>query len=652
MDTHPIFCFAKTSFMLGTLYEMSSIFSGGRKMQNLLEELKKLLEQDERLVVEGKLLKNKIIESALKLDVDLIRLLLKNETIKTHFFQEVDGVLVFDKIKYQKFVSNKAFLPDSYTSFKNKIGLVTENEEYLSESKEVVLAWPYKDCVLEGGMEKENEKRDEIFYNEILAPDEIDRLLEPKVLTNFKRIDKNGEHKVQEIKGNDNLIIRGNNLLALHSLQKRFAGKVKLIYIDPPYNTGNDSFKYNDNFNHSSWLTFMKSRLRIAKELLSRDGSLWINIDDNESHYLKILCDEIFGRENFLINFIWQKKYSPSNDAKWFSDNHDHILVFAKNKELFKPNLLPRTDEMNNRYSNPDNDKRGDWKPGGFSVKTYTKNYDYPIKIPSGKIVNPPKGSCWQTSEANYKKMLADKRIWFGANGDAKPQIKQFLSEVQQGVVAKSIWLYDEVGHNQISRSEIIKLFGEYVFTTPKPEKLIKRIIELSTKGDDIVLDFFLGSGTTTAVAHKIKRRYIGIDQMDYIENVIVERMKKVINGEQGGISKSVNWQGGGDFVYCELMKLNEKYIDEIKKVKTTKQLLDIWNTMKEKAFLSYKVDIKQFDENVNEFEKLSIENQKKFLIECLDKNQLYINLSEIDDSEYEISKEDKELDKQFYEVK
>jgi len=621
-------------------------------MQNLLEELKKLLEQDERLVVEGNLLKNKIIESALKLDVDLIRLLLKSEPIKIHFFQEVDGVLVFDKIKFQKFVSNKAFLPDSYTSFKNQIGLVTENEEYLSESKEVVLAWPYKDCLLEGGQEKEDEKRDEIFYNEILAPDEIDRLTEPKVLTKFKRIDKDGEHKVQEIKGNDNLIIRGNNLLALHSLQKRFAGKVKLIYIDPPYNTGNDSFKYNDNFNHSSWLTFMKSRLRIAKELLSKDGSLWINIDDNESHYLKILCDEIFGRENFIINFIWQKKYSPSNDAKWFSDNHDHILVFAKNKELFKPNLLPRTDEMNNRYSNPDNDKRGDWKPGGFSVKTYTKDYDYPIKIPSGKIVNPPKGSCWQTSENNYKKMLANNKIWFGANGEAKPQIKQFLSEVQQGVVAKSIWLYDEVGHNQISRSEIIKLFGEYVFATPKPEKLIKRIIELSTKEDDIVLDFFLGSGTTTAVAHKIKRRYIGIDQMDYIENVIVERMKKVINGEQGGISKSVNWMGGGDFSYCELMKFNEKYIDEIDKATTTNQLLDIWKIMKEKAFLSYKVDVKQFDENVNEFEELGLENQKKFLIECLDKNQLYVNLSEIDDTEYEISKEDKELNKQFYEVK
>jgi len=246
-------------------------------MQNLLEELKKLLEKDERLVVDGKLLKNKIIELSLKLDPDLIKLLLKNESIKTHFFQEVDGgVLVFDKIKFQKFVSNKAFLPDSYTSFKNKIGLVTENEEYLSESKEVVLVWPYKDCMLEGGMEKEDEKRDEIFYNEILAPDEIDRLLEPKVLTNFKKIDKKGEHKVKEIKGNDNLIIRGNNLLALHSLKKRFAGKIKLIYIDPPYNTGNDSFTYNNSFNHSSWLSFMKNRLEIAKQLLRDDGAISI----------------------------------------------------------------------------------------------------------------------------------------------------------------------------------------------------------------------------------------------------------------------------------------------------------------------------------------------------------------------------------------
>lgn len=315
-------------------------------MQNLLEELKNLLQQDERLVVDGKLLKNKIIESALKLDADLIKLLLKSETIKKHFFEEVGGVLVFDKIKFQKFVSNKAFLADSYTSFKNKIGLVTENEEYLSESKEVVLAWPYKDCVLEGGMEKEDEKRDEIFYNEILAPDEIDRLLEPKVLTNFKRIDKNGEHSLfpplkkgdkggfkTDENGNikDNLIIKGNNLLALHSLKKRFAGQVKLIYIDPPYNTGNDSFLYNDSFNHSTWLTFMKNRLLSAKKLLKNDGLIFIQIDFNEQAYLKVLCDDVFGRENFVNQIAWKRRGGKTSpDTNRLENVCDFILMYSK----------------------------------------------------------------------------------------------------------------------------------------------------------------------------------------------------------------------------------------------------------------------------------------------------------------------------------
>ena len=326
-------------------------------------------------------------------------------------------------------------------------------------------------------------KKQQIFYDKEIHKKQITNLLDPKALINWKRYTVNGEEQVKEIKrdadGNirENMIIKGNNLLALHSLKKQFTGKVKLIYIDPPYNTGNDGFKYNDNFNHSTWLTFMKNRLEIAKELLRDDGTIWVNIDDKECHYLKVLCDEIFGRENFVINFIWQKKYSPANDAKWFSDTHDHILVFAKNKQAFKPNLLPRSDEMNKRYSNPDNDPRGDWKSGGFSVKTYSKDYDYPIETPSGNIVYPPKGSCWQTSKENYLKKLADNRIWFGQNGESKPQLKQFLNEVQQGVVCKSIWTYDEVGHNQISRSEIVKLFGDFVFATPKPEKLLKRII-------------------------------------------------------------------------------------------------------------------------------------------------------------------------------
>ena len=380
---------------------------------------------------------------------------------------------------------------------------------------------------------------------------------EKKAFTGFQMHTVIGVEEVKSFNGNENFIIKGDNLVVLQSIKDIFRDKVKLIYIDPPYNTGNSSFNYNDSFDHPAWLTFMKQRLEIARELLSADGTLWINIDDRESHYLKVICDEIFGRENFLINFIWQKKYSPANDAKWFSDVHDHILVFAKNKQLFIPNLLPRSEIMNKRYANPDNDPRGPWKPGGFSVKTYSKDYDYPIETPSGKTVNPPKGSCWQTSKTNYLKKLGDNRIWFGVKGSSKPQVKQFLHEVQQGIVARSIWTYDEVGHNQVSRSEIVKLFGDLVFATPKPEKLMKRIIELATQEGDLVLDFFLGSGSTTAVAHKMQRKYVGIEQMDYIKAIAVARLKKVIAGEQGGVSRETNWKGGGSFIYMELAAAN-----------------------------------------------------------------------------------------------
>src|SRR3989339_849325 len=280
-------------------------------MKNIFEQLTDLLKKDERLVSQdGILLKNQTQELARKNDPVLIKLLLSDKAIKQHFFFEVEKTLIFDKEKFVRFISNKQFLPDSYTAFKNKIGL-TSGDEYVSENKEVVLAWPYKDCVLEGGMTKEDQKRDEIFYNETLAPDDINRLLDTKVFTNFKRIDKNGEHKLDGFKRDekgtikDNLIIKGNNLLALASLKKEFAGKVKLIYIDPPFNTGGDSFNYNDRFNHSSWLVFMKNRLELAKQLLTDDGNIFIHIDINESHYLKVLCDDVFSRENFVEEITW-----------------------------------------------------------------------------------------------------------------------------------------------------------------------------------------------------------------------------------------------------------------------------------------------------------------------------------------------------------
>jgi len=624
-------------------------------MKNTFKQLAELLKKDGRLVSQDDvLLKNQAQELACKNDPALIKLLLSDKAIKQHFFFEVEKTLIFDKEKFIRFVSNKQFLPDSYTAFKNKIGL-TFGDEYLSESKEVVLAWPYKDCVLEGGMTKEDQKRDEIFYNETLAPDDINRLRDPKVFTDFKRIDKNGEHKLDGFKRNekgtikDNLIIKGNNLLALASLKKEFAGKVKLIYIDPPYNTGNDSFGYNDSFNHSSWLVFIQNRLEIAKQLLSEDGSIWINIDDDESHYLKVLCDGIFGRENFVANVVWQKKYSPQNDARYFSDMHDHILVFAKNKNNWKLNLLQRTEAMNERYSNPDNDPRGDWKSGDLSVKTYSSNYDYSITTPSGRIVKPPKSRCWRMSRPKFAELIRDNRIWFGPSGKNVPSLKRFLSEVKDGMTPQTIWSYGDVGHNQDARKEIKELFNDVDFSTPKPEKLLQRILEIGSRENNLVLDFFAGSGTTLAVAHKIGRQYIGIEQMDYIHDLPEARLKKVIAGEQGGISKDVNWKGGGDFVYMELAKWNEQWVEKIEKAKTGKELAKLWDDMKETAFLSYKVEPKIIDANTKDFVDLSIADQKKFLIECLDKNQLYVNLSEIEDKEYGVSKEDIKLNKEFY---
>ncbi|MEE8390975.1 MAG: site-specific DNA-methyltransferase, partial [Anaerolineae bacterium] len=305
-------------------------------MQNLLDDLKELFQQDDRLMVENSLLKSRIIELALKLDGDLIKLLLSHPRLRQHFFVEVAGVVVFDKEKFLQFVSNKAFLPDSYTAFSNKIGLTDDGgRTYLSRHGDVVLAWPYKDCVLEGGQTKEDAKRDEVFWNMTLAPDDIDRLLDPKVLTNFRRIDAGGEHTATEIADSDNLIIKGNNLLALHSLLPRFRGRVKLIYIDPPYNTGSDSFGYNDHFNHSTWLTFMRNRLEAARELLRKDGVIWISIDDNEVHYLKVLADEIFGSSNFMTFFYIQVRYANKTlvEDMDYQKLIETILVYRKSEK-------------------------------------------------------------------------------------------------------------------------------------------------------------------------------------------------------------------------------------------------------------------------------------------------------------------------------
>ena len=614
------------------------------------DELSNLLMNVEEFVVSGVLNKNKLSELARKYDVKLLNLLMKEENVKNHFFTTLeDGVLVFKKDVFLQFLNNKEFLPDSYTAFKTKIGLGNDNGDYISENNDVVLNFPYKDCILEGGQTKEDTKRQEVFFNRTLAPNEINRLLDNKVLTNFKRYDKDGEHEVDSIEETDNLIIKGNNLIALHSLKKRYSGKVKLIYIDPPYNTGKDSFNYNDHFNHSTWLTFIKNRLEVAWDLLADDGTIWISIDDYESHYLKVLADTIFGRENFLNEVIWQRAYAPVNLKKTFSRSHDTILVYAKNNSSEKElNKLPRDEEANSRYKNPDNDSRGVWQSDNLSVGPAVESNIYEIITPSGRSVFPPEGYSWRLNKERFKEYLNDNRIWFGEDGNNVPRIKRFLSEVKDGVVAQTLWTYKEVGHNQDAKKEIKNLFdGQAAFGTPKPEKLIQRIIQLGSEEGDLILDFFMGSGTTQAVAHKMKRQYIGIEQMDYIETVSVERLKKVINGEQGGISKDVEWKGGGSFVYCELKNDAQEFKNAIIDATSTDQLLTLFEQAKKSSFLSYRVDPKKLRKQ--DFEKLSLAEQKQILSEIIDNNNLYVNYSDIDDGDYHVSEQDKKLNRSFY---
>lgn len=359
----------------------------------------------------------------------------------------------------------------------------------------------------------------------------------------------------------NNLLIQGDNLIVLRALLPFYKGKVKCIYIDPPYNTGSAFAHYDDNLEHSQWLSTMFPRLQLLRQFLSDDGSIWVSIDDDEQAYLKVILDEIFGRQNFVSSVIWEKKFSPQNDAKWLSDSHDFILVYAKNKESWRPNLLPRTDEMNARYKNPDNDPRGPWTSGDCSVKTYSANNDYPITTPSGRVVNPPAGYCWRFSRNSFAEMVADNRIWFGEKGDNVPRVKRFLSDVKQGITAMTIWKQTDVGHNQDAKKEVKEFNSVSVFDTPKPERLIERVLTLSTSPGDLVLDSFLGSGTTAAVAHKMGRRYIGIEMGEHAKTHCIPRLQKVIEGEYGGISKAVNWQGGGGF---DFYTLGEPVFDEV----------------------------------------------------------------------------------------
>ncbi len=384
----------------------------------------------------------------------------------------------------------------------------------------------------------------------------------------------------------DNLIIHGDNLKALKALLPTYAGKIKCIYIDPPYNTGNEKWVYNDNVNspmikewlgsvvdkedmtrHDKWLCMMMPRLKLLRELLAEDGAIFISCDDNEQHRLRNLMDEVFGSQNFIQNIVWQKKYSPQNDAKYFSDMHDFIVCYAKNKiegeQKFgwQRNLLERTEEMNDRYSNPDNDERGNWKPADFSVKTYSQEYDYPITLPSGRIVNPPQGRSWNTSKDNFEKLVSDNRIWFGESGNNVPSVKKFLTEVKQGTVPNSIWGYKEVGHNQEAKQELKDIFKsvQLPFDTPKPARLLKRIIQITSNENDIILDSFAGSGTTAQAILELNkedggnRKFILVEMEDYANTITAERVRRVIKGVKTAKNELLKKGTGGSFSYFEL---------------------------------------------------------------------------------------------------
>lgn len=542
-----------------------------------------VLKQDERFFTDdGQLLRNAVYEAAMQMDARLIKALYDNEETRKHFFTDIDGIAVFDKIGFGWVINNREFLPDSYTRYKNKIGLVNNRGEYISASNDVELVFPYKDCVLEGGQTKEDQKRSEIFYNETLAPDELDRLLYPKVFTNAKRYTADDAQSITDISENDNLIIKGNNLLAISSLLKVYEGKIKLIYIDPPYDTGSDSFGYNDRFNRSSWLAFMKNRLEIAKQLLSDDGAIYVQLDYHQVHYAKVLMDEVFGEDNFQREIIWRIGWLSgykTKDNNWIR-NHDTILFYSKNNATldFKKYYIPKSDFKNIANSNAER---------------------YPIE------------DVWNGNEYDDLNSIA---------------IVSFSGET----VSKMLNPEDEVK-------------GQ------KSEKLIERIIKAHTNEGDIVLDFFGGTGTTAAVAHKLHRQYIVCEQLDKHIDIMLRRLDKVIDGEQSGVSKRNNWQGGGSFVYCELAKLNQNYVDAIEKATTNEELTKLYGEILETGFISYKVNPKDIDANSNDFVILSIEDKKRLLMELLDKNQLYVNYCDIDDETFKISEEDKAFAKSFY---
>lgn len=637
----------------------------------------------------GELKKWVVSEAARSYSPDVIALLLNDKLLKESFFVNVNGTEIFKLDKFLLFVEQKNFLDDGYTQFSQKVGLKI-NGKFLNQHNEVELVFPHKDCVLEGGQTKEDQKRQEIFFNEVLAQDEITQLLEPKVLTAGKRYDADGEHpldgftrdaEINKKRGlpqdtiTDNLIIKGNNLLALHTLKQEFAGKVKLIYIDPPFNTGNDSFGYNDSFNHSTWLTFMKNRLEISRELLKEDGVIFIECDKNEAAYLKVLCDSIFNINNFVSDIAVQTSYANglkvSQKEKTILKMKDTILVYKKGNLSFKPQyiekhywdthynqLLYKTEDGELKFKSLKDElvKLGIIERNETISKKTIDNplfYKYVCEHKDSICCLNPIHSDGETKriaqESNgriVKHVSSKGNTQYFYNGRSVGFFNQCFhlvnGEEKLSVLLGDIWTDIDFGNNQNE--------GGVDFPNgKKPEQLLSRIIDMVTDEKDIILDYNLGSGTSCAVAHKLNRQYIGIEQMDYIHDLAEARLILVLNGEPSGISKVVGWQGGGSFVYMELKKYNQLFVEEIESAKESKKLLTIWEKMKQKAFFRFNIDMQKFDDGIDEFKTLTLEQQKECLCQMLDLNQLYINRSDIDDETAQVTEHEKKITRDYY---
>ena len=636
----------------------------------LYETLEQQLKKEPNFVTDnGELKKWVVLNKAQNFDEELIGLLLDNADLKEKFFVNVKGTFVFNQNLFVQFLEQKNYLNDSYTQYKNKVGLTIDGK-YLKQRNEVALVWPFKDCILEGGQSRDEDEREEIFFNEILAQDEITQLLEPKVLTNAKRIDKDGDKLLDQFKRNENgtitenLIIKGNNLLALHTLKKEFAGKVKLIYIDPPYNTGGlgDTFTYNNSFKRSTWLTFMCNRLIAAKDLLRKDGVLIVAIDENEQPHLGVMLKEFF--KDYEVHCITIVHNPRGVQGTNFSYTHEYaFFVVPKGKKLIGNRII---DESEIDFSNLRN-----W--GGESLRSDAKNCFYPIVVdPKTSEIIEFGEVCEDDFHPSKREIIKDGKVYIypidNDNIERKWRYaRQSVEEIKDLLRArkksgqwdveigknfgqyKTVWIDPKYDANEYGTKIVSRLVPENKFSFPKSLYNVKDCVYavVGNDKDAIVLDYHAGSGTTAHAVLELNkedggnRKFIMCEQMDYVETVTSKRVQRVI--EQNG---------SDEFIYLELKKYNQTFIEQIEEAKDTEALLQVWEQMKAKSFLNYNIDIKKQDEHLEEFKALSHAEQKQHLCELLDKNQLYVNLSSLNDTDFNCTKEEKKITKDFYQIK